>query len=77
MMFYLQTEYPRCFKRQAVKGQPKQNNPLELYTRTTATMQKYLGLDETEVNNQFFQLVLQHMDNMAKENDELERIKGS
>lgn len=77
MMFYLQTEYPRCFKRQAVKGQPKQNNPLELYTRITATMQKYLGLDETEVNSQFFQLVLQHMDNMAKENDELERIKGS
>ena len=77
MMFYLQTEYPRCFKRQAVKGQPKQNNLLELYTRTTATMQKYLGLDETEVNSQFFQLVLQHMDNMAKENDELERIKGS
>lgn len=77
MMHYLQSEYPRCFKKQNVKGQQKQANPLELYTRTTATMQKYLGLDEKGVNNQFFQIVLQHMDNMARENEELEKIRSS
>lgn len=77
MMYYLQQEYPRCFKKQKVKGQSKPNNPLELYTRTTATMQKYLGIDEKEMNSQFFQLVLQHMENMARENEELERIKNN
>ena len=40
-------------------------------------MQKYLGLDEKGVNNQFFQIVLQHMDNMARENEELEKIRSS
>lgn len=73
MMHYLQRHYPRCFKTQKTEG--KIANPLELYTRTTATMEKYLGLDEDKVNRQSFQIVLQHMEDMARESEEMDKIK--
>ena len=68
--------YPRCFKKQGfgAKGK-KPHNPFELYTRTIATMEKYLGLDEEKVNNQTYTLVLQHLEDMAKESEEIEKMK--
>lgn len=74
MMQYLKHKYKRCFKRQAPEGsQP--STPLDLYTRTIATMEKYLGLDEDTVNKQNFHIVLQHMEDMAQQNEEYEKIK--
>lgn len=74
MMQYLKRKYKRCFKRQSTKDvQP--STPLDLYTRTVATMEKYLGLDEQTVNNQNFHIVLQHMEDMAQSNEEMEKIK--
>jgi hypothetical protein len=76
-MHYLHRTYPRCFKKQGfgAKGK-KPHNPFELYTRTIATMEKYLGLDEDKVNNQTYTLVLQHLEDMAKESEEIEKMKA-
>jgi hypothetical protein len=73
-MHYLHRTYPRCFKKQRFKGK-KPHNPFELYTRTIATMEKYLGLDEDKVNSQTYTLVLQHLEDMAKESEEIEKMK--
>lgn len=74
MMFYLQQKYPNMFK----KGDPsaQNSNPLEIYVRTSATLEKYLGFTEQEINNQLFHVVLQHIDDMIKENKEMEKING-
>lgn len=73
-MHYLHRTYPRCFKKQGVKGK-NPTNPFQLYTRTIATMEKYLGLDEDKVNSQTYTLVLQHLEDMAKESEEIEKMK--
>jgi hypothetical protein len=38
-------------------------------------MEKYVGLNEQEVNNQSFHVILQHMEDIAKENDEMEKMR--
>ena len=75
LMRYLQQQFPRCFK-PASKGSKKSqpSNPLELYISITATMQKYLSLDEDKVNRQTFYLTLEQLERMSKESEELERI---
>lgn len=73
MTNYLKRKYPKCFK----SGNPKEQekvNPLELYTRTTATMEKYLGMKEDEVNNELFTIVLQHLNDMVVENDRVKQL---
>lgn len=74
MMHYLQQKYPNMFK----PGSPNDNsqNPLEVYVRTSATLEKYLGFTEKEINNQLFHVVLQHIDDMIKENKEMEKIRS-
>lgn len=73
MMAYLRKKYPHCFKDD--KPTKKKQTPLDLYTRTTATMQKYTSLKEEDVNGQTFHVILQHLEDMARENEELERIR--
>lgn len=68
--------YPHVFKVQKVKkGGRRPSTPLELYTATTATMQKYAGLTEDEVNHQSYSLVLEHLERIAKENEEMEKTR--
>jgi len=76
MQSYLQSKYPKCFSGEKKKGKNPEPNPLELYTRTIATMEKYLGLGENEVNQQNFQIILQHINDMAVENDEIKKMRG-
>lgn len=67
-------KFPRCFK----KGNPKKQvikNPLDLYTRTTATIEKYLGIDEKKMNNELFTIVLQHLEDMSRESEEMEKLR--
>uniref|UniRef100_UPI004026937C hypothetical protein n=1 Tax=Alloprevotella sp. TaxID=1872471 RepID=UPI004026937C len=52
-----------------------QNKPLEIYTATIATMQKYTGLDEDKINNQSYSLVLEHLERLSKENEDLEQMR--
>lgn len=75
MMHYLQQRYPRCFKSGGDdKKKKRPPNPLELYVSITATMQKYIGLDEEKVNGQTFHVILEQLERIAKENEEMEKI---
>ena len=75
MMEYLKKKFPHMFKKGDV-AENQATNPMEVYTRTTATLEKYLNLNEDEVNRQFYTVVLQHIDDMIKENEEMKRIKA-
>lgn len=75
MMYYLQKKYPNVFKSDSPDKNVGGDNPLEVYVRTSATLEKYLGMTEKEINNQLFHVVLQHIDDMIKENKELEKSR--
>lgn len=75
-MNWLQKKYPKVFKKSApTKGQ-KQSNPLELYSRTTATMEKYLGINEEEMNRELYTNVLQHLQDMMDESDRMKELNS-
>ena len=67
----LRRTYPHCFKRIDVTKKPV--NPFNIYARTTATMEKHLGIPEDKVNKESYRIVLQHLEDMAKEAEELKR----
>ena len=72
----LSKRFPHVFKVQKLKpGQRKPSTPLEIYTATTATMQKYAGLTEDQVNHQSYSLVLEHLERLSSENEEMEKIR--
>ena len=73
-MHVLSKRFPHVFKVQPTKKQ-KPSTPLEIYTATTATMQKYAGLTEDQVNNQSYSLVLEHLERLSKENEEMEKMR--
>ncbi len=78
VMHTLSKRYPHVFKVQPTKKQKKQtgpSTPMEIYTATTATMQKYAGLTEDQVNNQSYSLVLEHLERLSKENEEIEKMR--
>lgn len=74
LMRYLQQKYPHCYKTDKPSKRTRRSNPLELYVRTTATIEKYIGLNEEEVNRQSFHVILQHLEDMARESEETERL---
>lgn len=74
IMHTLSKRYPHVFKVQSFKRQ-RPSTPLEIYTATTATMQKYAGLTEDQVNHQSYSLVLEHLERLSSENEELEKIR--
>ena len=76
-MHYLQQKFPRCFKPASKKTSNRKSqtsNPLDFYVSITATMQKYLQLDEDKVNAQTFYLTLEQLERIANENEEMEKI---
>lgn len=73
-MHVLSKRFPHVFKVQPTKKQ-KPSTPLEIYTATTATMQKYTGLTEDQVNNQSYSLVLEHLERLSKENEDMEKMR--
>lgn len=79
MQHYLQQKFPKCYVSSPVtpKGSRKKlpPNPLELYVRGVATLSKYLGMTEEEVNAQNFQIILQHMNDMADESERIDKMK--
>ena len=74
MMYTLSKRFPHVSKVQKTNVK-KPSTPLEIYTATTATMQKYAGLTEDQVNHQSYSLVLEHLERLSKENEELEKIR--
>ena len=79
MMQYLKEQYPKCFKSSDKKPRSRSKQqplPIELYTRSMATLQKYLGgLTETEINAQTAHAILRHLNDMAVEAEEMEKIR--
>lgn len=77
MMQYLKEQYPKCFKAPTKRTRTKQQPlPIELYTRSMATLQKYLGgLTEDEINRQTAHAILRHLNDMAVEAEEMEKIR--
>ena len=74
MMTYLSQIYKRVYKSQNLKDKNLgKYNPLDLYVKSTATMQKYLNLSEQQINEQTFHIILQHMENMSEENEQIEK----
>ena len=74
IMHTLAHRYPHVFKVQKVNN-TKPQTPMEIYTATTATMQKYAGLTEDQVNTQSYSLVLEHLERLSKENEEMEKMR--
>lgn len=75
MMNTLSRRYPHVFKVQKLDRTQRPSTPLEIYTATIATMQKYASLTEDQVNNQSYSLVLEHLERLSKENEEMEKIR--
>lgn len=81
MMQYLRERYPKCI--QTCGGSKKGNKkpkhqplPIELYTRSMATLQKYLGgITEAEINRLTAHTILQHLNDMAVEAEEMKKLK--
>lgn len=74
LMRQLQAEYPKVFKPQQVGRGKKDRGPWSFYNRVTATIQKYIGLNEQEVNQGTYSVILQHMENMAEESEEMKKL---
>ena len=79
MMQYLKEQYPKCFRSSDKKQSSRSKSmplPIELYTRSMATLQKYLGgLTEAEINAQTAHAILRHLNDMAVEAEEMEKIR--
>lgn len=79
MMQYLKEQYPKCFRSSDKKPRSRSKQqplPIELYTRSMATLQKYLGgLTEDEINAQTAHAILRHLNDMAIEAEEMEKIR--
>ena len=79
MMQYLKEQYPKCFKSSDKKPRSRSKQqplPIELYTRSMATLQKYLGgLTEDEINAQTAHAILRHLNDMAIEAEEMEKLR--
>ena len=75
MMHYLKDHYPRCFRSAPVKKNPKRPpNPFDLYTSIVATIQDKAHIDEDHINTQTYTIVLEHLERIAKENEEIEKM---
>ena len=78
MMNHLQHEFPKVFRREKVGKEPADENPFTLYTRSTTTMVKYTAVNEEEVNQTTYTIILQHINDMAEENDRIKEMnKGT
>lgn len=76
MMHYLHKTFPKVFKKQKVSKDRKAQNPLELYTRTTATMEKYISSNAADVDREPYTVILQHLEDISRHNEEMERINA-
>lgn len=77
----LQKKYPKCFgspdkpdKKKKRKTKPQ--DPIAEYARTTATLEKYMGVNEQELQQESYTIVLQHLQDMIKQNEEVERMNA-
>lgn len=75
MQHHLQHCYPKCFKRGNSTPKRDVTDPLSVYSRSIATLEKYSGSDEETINRKTYTVVLQQLNDMVMENEEYERMK--
>ena len=76
MMAKLAKDYPKVFRTSKATSKPTDDDPLKLYSRSTATMIKYSGTTEEEVNRRTYTVVLQMINDMADENDQVKEMRS-
>lgn len=74
MMHHLAQQFPKVFKSTKVSIGGS-DDPFTLYTRSTTTMIKYAATNEDQVNHTTYTIILQHMQDMAEENERIEAMK--
>lgn len=74
MMHHLAQQFPKVFKSAKV-SLGGSDDPFTLYTRSTTTMIKYAATNEDQVNHTTYTIILQHMQDMAEENERIEAMK--
>lgn len=75
MQNYLKRRYPKCFKKGSPGGNDKQD-PLSLYSRSIATLEKFTGSDEETINQKTYTVVLQQFNDMVEQNEEYEKMRS-
>ena len=75
MQHYLQHRYPKCFRRGGGSGGNDRQDPLSLYSRSIATLEKFSGSDEETINRKTYSVVLQQFNDMVEQNEEYEKMK--
>ena len=73
MMQYLHHTYPKCFGKDD-KTPKQKSNPLQLYSRLTATMEKYMHIDERQLGRETFANVLQHLNDLVVKNETIDKM---
>lgn len=74
MMTYLKHHYPKCFKEQDTKAKTPVD-PLQLRSRITTTLEKYLQTNSEVLNREVYINPLRHINDMVTQNEEMERIR--
>ena len=74
----LKHDYPKCFgssdKNAKKPHRQHLSDPTFDYARTTATLEKYMNTNEQQLQQESYTVVLQHLQDMIKQNEEIERI---
>lgn len=74
MQHWLRRKYPKCFRQGGGGGKDKQD-PLSLYSRSIATLEKFTGSDEETINQKTYTVILQQFNDMVEQNEEYEKMK--
>lgn len=75
MQNYLRRRYPKCFKKGSPGGHDHQD-PLSLYSRSIATLEKFTSSDEDTINQKTYTVVLQQFNDMVEQNEEYEKMRS-
>lgn len=73
IMRYLAVKFPHIFKTTKVNNQTIVS-PLDAYTNTIASLQKYTSQTEESLNTQLHTVTLKDLDNMVHEAEEIEKM---
>ena len=50
-------------------------DPMTVYSRMVATLEKYLCLPEDKLNEETYTNILQHLDDIVRQNEEIENMR--
>ena len=75
VMEFLRSQYPKCFKRPSKRSRSRQPLPIVNYACSTGTLENYLKQREGDIKKKSVHLILYHLNRMAEEAEEMEKIR--